>query len=464
MATAAALLRPMRGLVAGLPGSRLAQPAVRPAVPLPTKRKTGVLLTADGEMLIDLPDSSMTPGALACKETGPKKLAVAPKAARCRRLTRTSTPSLAVHKTSGRGPKPWARVALQPDQHFDRFRTTGCGVASKRSKSTYLTNLTTVRRICGGAPVATLLKNVDQVVQQVAAAAATARVSKHTHVGYLASLLAFIRHALPCATKASLHPVIERLQAAHKALHLQADQGALQNAASERQAAGWMSYSELCKVRDRLIKGSRARLLLAFATYVPPCRTTDLGCCRLYTTEPAADDPYTGNYIVLSKAPLICYRDYKTAKHYGEVRVSLPGPLVREINWSLQKQPRDWLFTQTKRNLGEPYCRASNAFTKLVNWTLQRVCNPWITWTLLRHIYTSHAQTLYDASQCKTEAEKALCRTKLDAIARAMLHSPGQQARYRFAMLQDKDKPAVVDPTKLQEPARPAPLAIDLLP
>jgi hypothetical protein len=359
--------------------------------------------------------------------------------------------------------KPWSKVPLQPDPHFEKFRMTGCGVASPQSKATYINNLTSVRRICEGAPVAALLKNVDQAIDAVAKAAISAKLSKHTHVGYLASLLAFIRHVLPCQIKASVRPVTERLQKAHKALHLQADQGALQNRASERQAAGWVNYAELCKIRDNLQKGSKARLLLAFATYLPPCRTTDLGFCRLYSAEPQAEDPYTGNYIVLGKSPLICYRAYKTVKHYGEVRVSLPGQLVKEINWSLKQQPRSWLFTQTKVHPGEPYCRSSNAYTRWANWTLQRACaNSWITWTLLRHIYTSHAQTKFDPSQCKSEAEKALCRTKLDAIARAMLHSPGQQARYRFAMQQDK--PALVDPTKLQEPARPTPLAIDLLP
>jgi hypothetical protein len=354
-------------------------------------------------------------------------------------------------------------VALQPDPHFEKFKATGCGVASPKSKATYINNLTSVRRICGGIAVAALLKNVDQVIDAIEKVAASARVSKHTHVGYLACILAFIRHVLPCDVKASMRPVIERLQAAHKVLHLQADQGALQNRASKRQAAGWVSYTELCKIRDSLQRGSKARLLLAFATYLPPCRTNDLGCCKLYAVEPAANDPYTGKYVLLGKAPLICYRAYKTVKHYGEVRVSLPAPLVKEINLSLKKQPRNWLFTQTKVNPGEPYCRSSNAYTRWANWTLQRACgNPWITWTLLRHIYTSRAQSMYDPSQCKSEAEKSLCRAKLDAIARAMLHSPGQQARYRFTMLQGK--PVLVDPTKLQEPSRPTPLAIDLLP
>jgi hypothetical protein len=397
-------------------------------------------------MVIDLP---VTPATTACKAISGKQST--PKAPRGRkRLTKTPTTSLAAPKSSGRGPKPWSKVPLQPDPHFEKFKTTGCGVASPKSKATYINNLTSVRRICSGVPVSALLKNADQVIDAIEKAAISARVSKHTHVGYLASLLAFIRHVLPCEVKATMRPVTEILQKAHKGLHLQADQGALQNAASERQAGGWMSYAELCKIRDSLQRGSKARLLLAFATYLPPCRTTDLGCCKLCLAEAVADDAYTGNYVLLGKSPLICYRAYKTVKHYGEVRVYFPGPLVKEINWSLRKQPRNWLFTQTKQNPGEPYCRSSNAYTKWANWTLQRACaNSWITWTLLRHIYTSHAQMKFDPSQCKTEAEKALCRTKLNAIARAMLHSPGQQARYRFTMLQNEQKPALVDPTKL---------------
>jgi hypothetical protein len=181
-------------------------------------------------------------------------------------------------------------------------------------------------------------------------------------------------------------------------------------------------------------------------------------------SEPAPDDPYKGNYILLGSTPLICYRAYKTSKNYGEVRVSLPALLVKEIAVSLQQQPREWLFTQAKNDMGQPYCQGSNNYTRWANWALQHACsNQWITWTLLRHIYTSRAQALYDIDKCKTEADKALCRTKLNAIARAMLHSPGQQARYRFTMVAGTQGPALVDPAKLQQPARATPLAIDLL-
>ena len=373
--------------------------------------------------------------------------------------------------TSGiaaRQPKPWRAVALQPDPLFDKFVKTGCEVRSQKTWTTYIRNLTTVRKICGGAKVALLVQNVDAMVAKVAAAVQETGLSMYTHASLLNSMLAVIRHALPCEVKARIKSQTEKLQQAHKAVHLKADEPALQNCATDRQRAGHIGYTALCKIRDALPATSRERLLLSFLTIIPPGRN-DLACCRIYCSPPKAEDPYKGNYIVLmhsgpkGSSSYICYRRFKTRRAMGEVRVSLPAVVVNIIEQSLKAQPRAWLFTLAKEP-NKPYTNGS--FSRWANYALQKVChNKFITVSLVRHAYSSHAQEIYDVTKCKDEKSKALCRQRLQAIARAMMHSTNQMVRYRFTML-ESGLPAPVDTSKIQRPAAPGntPISVQLLP
>ena len=423
------------------------------------------MLTEDGGMLITLPDvSPMKPTPPAPRNKKPAKQSVKQAAAQRPKLVKTPTPL-----TSGiaaRQPKPWKDVVLQPDPVFDKFLRTGCGVRSRKSWNTYIRNLTTVRKICGGAKVALLLQNVDAMVAKVDAAVQHTGLSLYTHASLLNSVLAVIRHALPCEVKARIQKQTEKLQQAHKVVHLKADQPAITNCATDRQRAGFVSYTELCKVRDALPANSREKLLLSFLTYIPPGRN-DVACCRIYRSPPTDADPFKGNYILLGSgqkgSSYICYRHFKTRRAMGEVRVSLPAVLVGIIEQSLKAQPRAWLFPLAKEP-NKPYTNGS--FSRWANYALQKVChNKFITVSLVRHAYSSHAQEIYDVTKCKDDKSKALCRQRLQAVARAMMHSTNQMLRYRFTML-DSGLPAPVDRSKVQRPAAPSntPISVQLLP
>ena len=423
-------------------------------------------ITEDGGMLITLPDASpmkATPP-VAPRRKKPAKESVKGAAKKRPKLVKTPTPL-----TSGiaaRQPKPWKDIVLQHDPVFDKFSKTGCGVRSRKSWTTYIRNLSTVRKICGGAKVALLVQNVDAMVAKVAAAVQETGLSMYTHASLLNSMLAVIRHALPCEVKARIKSQTEKLQQAHKAVHLKADQPALQNCATDRQRAGYIGYTELCKIRDALPATSRERLLLSFLTFIPPGRN-DLACCRIYRSAPADEDVYKGNYILLGSGPkgssYICYRRFKTRRAMGEVRVSLPAVLAGIIDQSLKAQPRAWLFTLAKEP-NKPYTNGS--FSRWANYALQKVChNKFITVSLVRHAYSSHAQEIYDVTKCKDEKSKALCRQRLQAVARAMMHSTNQMLRYRFTML-ESGLPAPVDRNKIQKPATASntPISVQLLP
>ena len=423
-------------------------------------------ITEDGSMLITLPDASPIKATPPVAPRRKKAVKESVKQAAAKRPKLVKTPTPLTSGIAARQPKPWKNVVLQPDSVFDKFLKTGCGVRSRKSWTTYIRNLTTVRKICGGAKVALLLQNVEVMVAKVAAAVQQTGLSPYTHASLLNSVLAVIRHALPCEVKARIKGQTEKLQHAHKAVHLRADQPAITNCATDRQRAGFVSYTELCKIRDALPANSREKLLLSFLTYIPPARN-DLACCRIYRSLPTDEDPYKGNYILLGSSPkgssYICYRRFKTRRAMGEVRVSLPAVLVSLIEQSLKTQPRAWLFTLAKEP-NKPYTNGS--FSRWANYALQKVCqNKFITISLVRHAYSSHAQEINDVTKCKNEKSKALCRQRLQAVARAMMHSTNQMIRYRFTML-DSGVPAPVDRSKIQKPATPSntPISVQLLP
>lgn len=373
------------------------------------------------------------------------------------------TPSVLVGRKTSTGQKPWANVVLAPCPVTEALQA-GCGLKAKSAR-TYVKNLKTLRQICGGAGVQDLLRNIDSTLKTVEAAVVRCKLSMWTHTAYYSALLAAIRHTIACATKAkpAFQAARDKLQAAHRKVHLLASQPALQYAATNRMRDGWMSLADLCSVRDSLPSGSRERLLLAFATHIPPSRN-DLACVKIYNHTPTEEElvQFKGNYLVLpatDQQAYICYRCFKTMRSLGEVKVALPRCLVAECQDSLKMEPRQWLFTH-HANLNKPYC--NSAFSRWANSALEKVCQRPVTCTLLRHIYSTAAQETYDLSKvdCHDETTIALYKSKLLSISRAMMHSTSTFLRYKFR-LDEKGQPAqisihVVHPVPRCTPIVPA--------
>jgi hypothetical protein len=129
--------------------------------------------------------------------------------------------------------------------------------------------LSTARKMCGGVPAEVLVKAPDASMVALEEHATDYQLSPNSVTSYLGAILAVIKHTVSCASKAKLRNEIAIWQAAHKKWQLRAQQPYLQNRATEKQQAGWISYGDFCRVRDELPDGSKAKLLCSMYSYIP---------------------------------------------------------------------------------------------------------------------------------------------------------------------------------------------------
>jgi len=380
-------------------------------------------------------------------------------------LVRTPSP-----KPHAKSKRPWQHVHLEPDQIVERLKS-GCGLKSKATVKSYCNLLATARKMCGGVPTESLIRNAAGSIRQIETQAVQAQLSPHSVAGYMTAVLAAIKHVVSCTSKAQLKPEIAQWQAAHKKWSERAQQPYLQNKASQKQARGWVSYQHLCQVRDNLVMGSKERLLFSMYTYIPPCRA-DLGACRLLDHEPTSKElaALPGNYIVLqpqgsSALSYLHLRQFKTARCFGSegIKTALPLVLVDEMRASLRSRPRSYLFAQDF-HVDKPYSRS--AFSAMANKLFQRhTGNPNVNIQIIRHAYVTRSLEVYDISKLGPcdQAGQALYEKKLGDIARAMAHSRAQQARYRFCLL-SSGQPQLVGTKMAQRQGRHTqPVVVELL-
>jgi len=349
-------------------------------------------------------------------------------------------------------------VALHPDDRIFTALQAGCCFRSKTTQKSYLSQLTTIRRMCGGRTLEAIIGSPDACISHIEKQADRAGLSPHSVASYATAILAAIKHGLNCKAKERLKSLgkMEAWQSFHKAPQLKAQHGYLQNRATSKQQSGWVPHSTLCEVRDSLPVGSLARLLFCMYTFIPPVRA-DLGECRIFNRAPTNQQlaSFTGNYVVLpqqqreqqqqqqqpqqqqqQQQPFLHLRQFKTSRSYGGagIKTALPPVLVNEIVASLEQQPRKYLFVQ-QNDATKPYSRA--AFSAWANKTLQRhTGNPHTNLQILRHAYVSAALQAYDPAKLDPcdQAGRALCEKRLSDIAHAMGHSTEQQRRYQLAL------------------------------
>lgn len=424
-------------------------------------------IDADGNMVIEIMDNPRPKRMTAPSIGKGMKNATATKAAASQKtvLVRTPSPSPQAHNK-----RPWQQVTLEPDRIVERLKS-GCGLKSKATVKSYVNLLSTARKMCGGVPTESLIRNPTGSIQLIEQQAQDAHLSAHSTASYMTAILAAIKHVLSCTSKAQLKQEISHWQAAHKKWHERAQQPYLQNRATEKQSKGWVSYEHFCQVRDTLVIGSKARLLFAMYSYIPPCRA-DLGHCRVLDHEPTQQQlaTYQGNYIVLqpkgtTSLSFLHLRQFKTARCFGQVGVktALPQVLVEEIRASMELHPRSYLFVQDF-HVDKPYTRS--AFSAMANKLFQRhTSNPDVNIQIIRHAYVTRSLEVYDVNKLNPcdQAGRALCEKRLNDIARAMAHSPDQQARYRFGLLSN-GQPQVVGKRMVQRHATiNQPVVLELL-
>ena len=229
------------------------------------------------------------------------------------------------------------------------------------------------------------------------------------------------------------------------------------NEPTEKQRNGFMTFEEICKIRDSLLKshkGTPELLLLQLYTEMPPIRANDFYSTLILRSDPlkknkktrkiipkssnmtkkkikelseevSDKDTIKDNYIIVPKSKngviTLVLQDYKTVKSYSVQRFDLPKSVSLTIREMLEKEPeRKYLFLSKK---GKKY-NSRRAYNDWANGVLRKLLNNNdFSLTLFRHIYISR-KDLNLRSKSGEEQEK---------VARKMCHSiSSQQGSYHW--------------------------------
>lgn len=180
-----------------------------------------------------------------------------------------------------------------------------------------------------------------------------------------------------------------------------------------------LSFSEIVDIRNSLPIGSHERLLIAMYTMIPPVRAD------YYSTQIVRGEqvPTEKNYIRIIAPDRVesVLKDFKTAKTFKQITNVFPSDLIAELNASLEKYPREYLFLNAN---GKPHSR--NSFTLWSRRALTRCFGKDFTLVFFRHIYASHFVVSNDMSRI-TDAQ-------IKDISDKMGHSAEMFRAYRWVL------------------------------
>jgi hypothetical protein len=191
----------------------------------------------------------------------------------------------------------------------------------------------------------------------------------------------------------------------------------------EKQISKYTSYEEITAKYEELKKRgyhdterhSLQYLLLSILVHLRPKRA-DLGSVRIYKEK----DPRSTseNYIVLRSrgSSYLVMNLFKTSKYYQTVEEEIPEGLKRDIETSLARHPREFLF---RKDDGEPM--SNNTYSVFVKKTFEDFFGRATGVSLLRHIYITEKLEFDDMTLEEQNAE-----------AKLMLHTSGLQRKYKW--------------------------------
>jgi hypothetical protein len=275
--------------------------------------------------------------------------------------------------------------------------------------------------------------NTSQLLQQaLAARGCLTPTSLHN---YIASLMSVMAH----------HPELQKLTeirgrwkaAAEKLTVIPLEQKAKANQPSERQSQGFVTYAELAAKFLELCKsdlGSHDCLLLGFVGSaghnVMPQRR-DFGAVRLFIGSLPTAQQAKGNYMVVVKDSAnvftghIMLNEYKTARKYGPQRIDLHTLFIQALLASLEKDPRDYLFTmQLNNNVPRNTPYTNDGFGQMASKTFKRLVRKPLTLSGVRHSFITHLHC--------TKYWAQLSDAQREAMAQKMGHPYATACRYRY--------------------------------
>jgi hypothetical protein len=235
--------------------------------------------------------------------------------------------------------------------------------------------------------------------------------SLQTQKSYISAILAVFKHTTP-SLKDKERPHYYSWYCEFKKIHDQIDDRYKQNEPSLKQRKAYVAFPEIIAKRDTLQTGSREKLLLSLYTYIPPLRS-DYNKVHIYRIEKEKYE--NDNYILLTEKPVLVLNEFKTKNNKEKYEKAIPIELVDELNASLKKHPRDWVFVD---RTGQPY--NSGSFTKWANRTFKSLFDKPLTISLIRHSFINNL-----------DFNRLTVQEKGD-IADSMTHTVGTQDRYRL--------------------------------
>jgi len=190
-----------------------------------------------------------------------------------------------------------------------------------------------------------------------------------------------------------------------------------------KQIEKYTSYEEIEVKYEELVKRgyhdterhSMQFILLSILVHLRPKRA-DLGAVKIFKEkDPRKTDM---NYIVLRKkgTSYLVMNLYKTSQYYQTVEEDLKEGLVRDIEQSLSRYPREYLF---RKDDGEPM--NNNTYSVFVKTTFEQLFGRSTGVSLLRHIYITEKLNFNEMTLEEQEAE-----------AKYMLHTAGLQRQYKW--------------------------------
>jgi hypothetical protein len=264
-----------------------------------------------------------------------------------------------------------------------------------------------------------ILKNPDTYYPQIQ----KEYTSLTTRKNMLTALLVLFRE--DSELKASAADPFLRWKKLHEDLARLQDAKVRRSEPEKKQLEKYTSFEEIEAKYEELkrrgfhdtLRHSMQFTLLSVITHLRPKRA-DLGAIELFRdTDPRQTDK---NYIVLRKpkdgVSYLVMNMYKTSKYYQTVEEDLTEGLVRDIEQSLARHPRTYLFT--KEN-GDPM--SNNTYSVFVRQTFEELFGRSTGVSLLRHIYITEKLEFDDMTLEERNAE-----------AKLMLHTSGLQQQYKW--------------------------------
>jgi hypothetical protein len=219
--------------------------------------------------------------------------------------------------------------------------------------------------------------------------------------------------------------VLKQWKKLHDDLARHMDAKAKRSEPSDKQVEKYTSFEEIeAKYEEQKKKGPHGTtqerdsyqfLLLSLLVHLKPKRA-DFGAVKVYRDVDPKDKEH--NYIVLRSkgSSFLAMNLYKTSKHYQTVEEDLPEGLTRDIEESLRRWPRTYLFQKAN---GE--AMSNNTYSAFVKATFSKLFGRATGVSLLRHIYLTEKMDFDDTTLEEQEE-----------VARLMLHTSGLQRKYKW--------------------------------